>query len=234
MSLYEVFFWVIKQEFTMSSFFRACCLCTLVGLVGMISSCDDMEDAGFSVSVTITLPQAIPIVMPSSEALASINMEDDGSRIVPMCDGSQTVCMPTVHLANVDLLALDRTGALDGYGDRINSIEIEQINSIITENTLPVDVQPIQVRIGNQEQTFEESLVAGNTLLYAQGTTGTQAATMNEANQAAIGESIGTLQFASGLGTSLLIPDGSVGETGRTDVEIQLVLSVKISPLAGL
>jgi len=186
-----------------------------------LASCELFEDTEDLLAINIPLeyeiPQALPIIIPGSEAIANSPVEN----------GEIVIDIPTVYLP-VDIAGQDER--LSAGTSVVKSVQIVGMDMTIDENTLDIPIQPIELRIGTTDQDFDQALPVAITSELAPGFTGTDVAEIIAQNSEAAGEYVGNLQFGIGMGTQLIIPEDNIPEGGQANARFTLRLNIKIAP----
>ena len=212
-----------------------------LALAPFASGCDFIEEFWGSpdelstvrIPVTFTLPERLPIAMPDAVTVAAMPVDANGNRFLATCTTASPdpldPCLPPVYVGDMNLAELDETGQLASAEGTIDSIEISGVTLNVLENTMNVEMQPIEIRIGGPVADYFTALAAANTPIVPAGTTGPVEGSAVEANRAAVGQELGDFEFGMGMGTTLLIPGDVEPNGGTAQAEVVLSLVIVIS-----
>lgn len=204
----------------------------LAAVLVLLGSCDFAEEndlLAITIPVTYTIPVQIPVVYPGSERIAELQARNERS-------------VPIVSYVPVDLGSADNRIASAAV---IEEVRIEGVTMEVVSNTLAdVDIQPFEIRVGEPGTQVLAAELGGDDWASALSVavtpvieaaappfTGSVAAEINSANQAAAAQRMAAIEFGLGFGTSLSIEQGDLPVGGRADVKFTLQLAVVIDPL---
>jgi hypothetical protein len=204
----------------------------VLSLLGSFTGCgwlDEAEDATtLRFPIEFDIPTAVTIPYPSSAEISAL----------PVVSGAERrVLLPAIYPIPVDIEALDPTGKVAEYRDRIKGIEISAITANVTSNTFPVAVQPIEIRVGEPSDSFENATIAATLPEVAAGATpSAQNAVIDASKRESVGNVLQSLTFRMGARTSILVPEGSPPEGGSVSMKLRVKLDIvaSLSSLAGL
>lgn len=200
-------------------------LAPIVALLALaISSCELFGDPNealiLDVPVSVTLPQALPILYPSSSQIADLPVGSDGRRVYEL---------PPAYVTDLDVVALDPSVA--EIADRIEGVEIAGVDVTIVANSLDVPIEPIEIRVGEAGQPWASALPAAVTDTLPVGFEGETQASIVADNRSMVAEELGTLRFGMGVGTYFVIPEGELPSGGRANARFTVRIILKVSPL---
>ena len=200
------------------------------------SGCDFTEEfwgsadelSTLRIPIIFTLPERLPIMMPDETTIAGIPADANGDRFLPTCSSASPseICLPPIYVGDMNLTQFDTSGRLSDAEGFIRAIEISSVTLNVLSNTMNVEMQPIEIRIGDQTGDFYSALTAANTPIIPVGTVGELEGSIVEANRTAIGENLGDFDFGMGMGSTVFIPNGVIPNGGNAEAEVILSLVV--------
>lgn len=109
--------------------------------------------------------------------------------------------------------------------DRIDRIELRGVSRMCTSNTLTVNIQEMELRIGGPNDSFETATVAATlpALPAGQGL-GTASGTVDPSTRAEVGSRLASLRF--GLGVAPVAVLGDDAPAGQADCTLTLDLRI--------
>ena len=222
---------------------RTGALVALLGVFAGTAGCDFFtelygnpeEITQIRIPIPIDVPQALPIQLPPQQVIDAAPTEADGSRVLETCGANENpssgdACLLPIYISDLDLIALDTSGQLEQYQDVIEGIEIASVTATVSNNSLTVSVQPIELRVGAPGADYAGATTAAATPVFGPGFTGTEPGTIDEGNREAVGAILGGFQFGIGMGTSVFIP-ADAQASGQADVQLSMVIEVIVNPL---
>ncbi len=190
----------------------------------VLPSCElfgDPSDALIlDVPVSVTLPQALPILYPNARQIADLPVGSDGRRVYEV---------PPAYVSDFDIVALDPEVAQ--IADRIEGIEIAGVDVSISANSLSVPIAPILIGVGAAGQPWPSALPAAVTDTLPIGFEGVSQAAIIADNREQVTDELGTLRFGLGVGTYFVIPEGELPSGGRANAVFTVRIILKVSPL---
>jgi hypothetical protein len=197
----------------------------LVGILG--SGCEVFEQlkddatelATITIPVTFPVPVPLPLVYPSADQLAALPLNNDNEYVVEI---------PPVYV-NADLAGLDPR--LEQGASVVREIRLTGVTLSISDNTIDVPLQPIELRIGAVDTDFDQAMPAALSDELAAQFEGDHQAPLVADNSAEIAQTLAALRFGAGLGTTVLIPEGSLPAGGRATARFTLRLEIDINPI---
>lgn len=186
-----------------------------------LNAADDALLVDFDVS--LDLPSGITVPYPGSEALNALPIET----------ASGTVKLPFVPTPAlpVNMIDIDPTGQLERFKNNIRSIKITKITATVTDNTFPTEIQPIELHIGEFNESVETSLTAATIPAIPLGTNPVVDASINSANQTPIGNILSLLAFSITTRTSVKKPAGPIPEGGSFTMNFKIDLTITATPI---
>lgn len=186
-----------------------------------LNAADDALLIDFDVS--LDLPSGITVPYPGSEALNALPI-DTASGIVKL------PFVPTPALP-INMVDIDPTGQLERFKNNIRSIKITRITATVTDNTFPTEIQPIEIHIGEYNESVETSLTAATVPVIPLGTNPVVDATIDTNNQTPIGNILSLLAFSITTRTSVKKPAGPIPEGGAFTMKFKIDLTITATPV---
>ena len=176
------------------------------------------DPLAFSVPFTFTFPAELPIVYPT-ELINGGEIADDSQSVplhimIPM--PSIPELLPSGQMSNSDV---------------ITRVEIVSITATIDNNTLNIPIEPIQVRVGDSNDTWGTAILAAETIQLPPGFTGEEEGEAVAANQDDAGELLARGGAKIGFGTEWLLNEGDIPE-GRAGLRLSIKFRAIVSPLS--
>jgi hypothetical protein len=175
------------------------------------------DPLAFAVPFTFTFPAELPIVYPT-ELISGGQVAAD-SQSVPL---HFLIPMPSIP----ELLP---GGGLSN-SEVITRVEIVSITATIDNNTLNIPIEPIQVRVGDSNDTWATAILAAETAQLPAGFTGEEEGDAVAANQENAGALLANGGAKIGFGTEWLLNEGDIPE-GRAGLRLSIKFRAIVSPL---
>lgn len=215
-----------------SMFQRATLVCFVLAALPALSGCELFGDTDelleFDLPLTYTVPVTVPIQYPDAERIQQLQNANERS-------------WPLFFYVPIDLSSVSSqlTSA-----DVVEEVTVSAVTMEVVTNTLEgADIQPFELRVGEpgtavtgtQEAspTWEGAVLVAETPVIPHTTpqfVGEVQATV-AADQNGAADRIAMLSFGFGMGTHLVIPEGSFPAGGRAEVQFTLELVITINPL---
>jgi hypothetical protein len=125
----------------------------------------------------------------------------------PVEDGERVVELPA-EFVPVNL-ATELPALAQRQGD-IRAVRITAVTETIQSNTLDVSLDPIELRVGEPDGSFDSAEALGSTEAVGPRTTGVLPASVTEVGRARASNHMLDLNFGVGLSTSLRVPEDYV------------------------
>lgn len=175
------------------------------------------DPLAFAVPFTFTIPADLPILYPT-ELINGGQVAAD-SQSVPL---HVLVPLPSIP-------SLLPGGGLSN-NQVITRVEIVSITATIDNNTLNIPIEPIQVRVGDSNDTWATAVLAAETAQLPPGFTGEEEGEAVAANREAAGELLASGDAKIGFGTEWLLNEGDIPE-GRAGLRLSVKFRAIVSPL---
>ncbi len=179
--------------------------------------CNELEDA-IDLNLPpfdVPIPVPLPVIYPSAEELDGIPTGANGDR---------TIELPPIYANNIDLSAFAPS---IGGGSVIDSVEIVGVTLTIEDNSLDVPIQPIDIRVGEAQATFDTALGVALSDELPPRFAGEHQAPIITTNQAAVGDILAGAAFGVGMRTQLVIPP-DLPAGGRATARLKLRMRVSL------
>lgn len=186
-----------------------------------LEAADDALLVDFDVS--LNLPTGVTIPYPGSDALNALPI-DTASGIVKL------PFVPTPALP-INMVDVDPTGQLERFKNNIRSIKITRITATVSDNTFPTEIQPIEIHIGEYNESVETSLTAAIVPAIPLGSNPVVDASINTANQTPIGNILSLLAFSITTRTSVKKPAGPIPQGGSFTMNFKIDLTITATPV---
>ncbi|TVR02653.1 MAG: hypothetical protein EA398_07035 [Deltaproteobacteria bacterium] len=108
--------------------------------------------------------------------------------------------------------------------DRVDRIELTAVARACATNTLTVDIEPMEIRVGSAGSSFDGALLAASLPALAAGAAGAVDGTIDDENRAEVGSSLASLNF--GIGFQVAFVTGAEPPAGQADCVLELSLRI--------
>lgn len=143
----------------------------------------------------------------------------------PIEDGERVVELPA-EFVPINL-ATELPSLAQRRGD-IRAVRITSVTETIQANTLDVSLDPIELRVGEPDGSFDSAEALGATEAVGPRTTGVLPARVTEVGRARASNHMLDLNFGVGLSTSLRVPEDNVASGEATlAFEFEIVVTVE-------
>lgn len=201
---------------------RLMSFCAVVSMGASFAGCSLLDDPAnlltVNVPVSVTVPGQLPIIYPSNDTIAGLPVQSNGERVFQV---------PAIYVPGPDIAA--QIPALSG-DNVIRSVRVRRVFVTVTDNTMPVPIEPIEIRIGTLQNDFDQAYPMAFTAEVAPGQNGEVDGEIIADNVDPIGQILRTASFGLGMTTQLIIPEGTPPSGGRANAQFSFELEVTVGP----